>query len=112
MKKAFLGVFLYIASTAIASADYCTSWGCIGLVSELYTAADGDILVATPLNEGLVNCTPMFAGYFVLADGAKNKGHVYSTLLAANIANRKVQIKVVEGSPVCEIDYVRLDISY
>jgi len=96
----------------MALEDQCTSWGCKSTISELYTNAQGDIYVATPLDEKLANCTAVSGVYFTLDPTLSNAKEVYSTLLAAFISNKKVQLRVKEGDSKCRLSYVRLDASF
>ncbi|MEX0334654.1 hypothetical protein [Vibrio tubiashii] len=95
--------------SAASFSDECTSWGCISTVETLYTNANGDIYVGTPLNETLANCTPVSNVYFTLNPSAPNASEIYSSLLAAYMSGKKIQLRVQEGHSRCELSYVRLD---
>lgn len=107
-KRAITILFGFIASGFAMAVEQCASWGCTSTVSEIYTNVNGYIYVATPLDETKANCKVYPGNYFVLKPEAQNIKEVYSSLLAAYVANEKIQIRIIENSPICEIAYVRL----
>ena len=108
MRKLCLFLIVAWSGTTIAVADQCGTWGCTSTVETLYTNANGYIYVSTPLDETAANCTIYPGGYFVLQPTAQNADKIYSSLLSAYMSNSKIQIRIVEGSPICEIAYVTL----
>ena len=94
--------------TQVSATDSCTTWGCFAKVTELYTNANANIYVRTDGDESKANCTLYGGAYFVLKADAKNKDLVYSSLLAAHMANKKIQIRIAENTPDCQISYVSL----
>ncbi|WMS88497.1 hypothetical protein [Pleionea litopenaei] len=111
MRKAIIGCALLMASLP-TMADECKSWGCVSTISELYTNADGRIYIGTPLDEKLANCTPISDIYFTLNPSSGNAKEIYSSLLAAFMANRKIQLRIKEGHAQCELSYVRLNVDF
>lgn len=107
-----LMVVALLLSEAVYAADQCTSWGCRSKVSVIYTRADGDILIGTPLNEKLANCTPVSGVYFTLKPDAQNAREVYSSVLSAYMSGKKIQLRIKEGTSGCEISYVVLNSSF
>lgn len=105
--KYILACLSILISTAVF-ADNCSTWGCVSTVEDLYTNANGYVYVSTPLDETKANCTVYPGNYFVLNPAAQNFKEVYASLLAAFMSDKKIQIRIVEGSPRCEISYVRL----
>lgn len=99
-------VFLFVSTLSFS--DECASWGCISTISELYITTDGDIRVGTPLDEKLASCTPASGVFFTLNQNSANAKEVYSTLLAAYMSEKKIQLRTKDGSPDCELAYVRL----
>lgn len=94
--------------SSLSIADECASWGCTSTIETLYTNISGLVLVSTPLDETKANCTVYPGSYFVLNTDAQNGKEVYSSLLAAYMSNSKIQLRITEGSPNCELTYVRL----
>ncbi len=96
-------------STQIVAANTCNNTGCISTISLLYTTANGPVYIGTPQDEKLANCTPVKNVYFTLNTNSKNAQEIYSTLLAAYMAGKKVKLRIIEGSSNCELSYVTLD---
>ncbi|MCW8876193.1 MAG: hypothetical protein OQK51_03965 [Kangiellaceae bacterium] len=111
MKRIVL-VLVGILLSASASAFECQPYGCVSTISDLYTNANGYIYVATPDDETKANCTVYPGNYFVLKPESQNADKIYSSLLAAYVSQKKVQLRVVEGSPVCELAYVRMHVDF
>jgi hypothetical protein len=105
--KIFCYALLMLCSFSAAS-NQCASWGCTATIETLYTNVDGDIYIGTPGDEKLTNCTPVSGVYFTLNPSAVNAKEVYSSILAAYMANEKIQLRIKEGSSNCELAYVKL----
>ncbi|MFY2509447.1 hypothetical protein ACN3E9_14505 [Vibrio pectenicida] len=100
--------FMLIFFSTFSFSDECTTWGCIATIETLYTNADGDIYIGTPLDERKANCQPIADVFFTLNPNASNATQVYSSLLSAYMAGIKIQLRVKEGNPKCELSYVKL----
>ncbi len=99
--------FLLASSWAVAE---CTSKWCSDVyVDTLFVRANGDISVATSGTETLLNCTAYQGVYTTLQQSAANSDDIYALLLAAYMADKKVLVRIVEGSSNCEISYARVD---
>ena len=105
-------IFIFFFSLHAQSQDRCESWGCISTISILTTKSDGVIYVGTPLDETLANCTPVSGAYFTLNPASGNANMVYSALLATYMSGKKINLRVKEGHPQCELDYVHFDAAY
>ncbi|KLN65646.1 MULTISPECIES: hypothetical protein [Vibrio] len=101
--------FLMAFWSSFTIADECASWGCISKIEQLYVSTSGDIYVSTPFNEKLANCTPVSDVYFTLNPSSSNASQVYSALLSAYMSDKRIQMRVVEGHPRCELEYVLLN---
>lgn len=100
---------LMVAVSGPVLAD-CVPHICSGIyVERLYANSNGLIYVATTGNESNLNCTPVSGGYlsFNLSDPAGDA--FYSTLLAAQLANKTVSLRIVDASPGCQVQYLTLD---
>ena len=86
--------------------------GCISTIEEIYTNADVRIYIATPLDEKLANCSAISDAYFTINPSSGNAKKMYSSVLAAFMSNTKMQLRVKEGHPQCELIYVRLSKNY
>ncbi len=93
-----------------ASHAACGTTGCIDvLIDELYVNSNFLVYVATNGTETAANCTPLAGVYLTLDPSDSNYNAVYSLLLAAQLADRPVSIRIVDGSSNCKISYVVLD---
>ena len=95
----------------IASAAYaeCSASGCWGVyVEELYPVAAGGAWIKTSGNETLANCTADSNVYLRLNDSPGFQA-IYATLLAAQLSDKKVNIRIAEGSAPCSVAYVTLN---
>jgi hypothetical protein len=110
MKKYFLVPMLLFSLSAFG--QECTTWGCTSVISDLYTNADGIIYVGTNGDEKKANCTAVSDVYFTLNPSSGNAKEVYSSMLAAFMSGKKIQLRIKEGHAKCELSYVRLSTSH
>ena len=95
--------------SAGASAE-CASYGCANAyVETLYVRAQSGFFVGTSGTETLANCTPASGVFFLMPLDAANYKEVYATLLAAQLADKRVTIRINEGTDPCTIAYVSID---
>ena len=100
---------LLLLSNAPAFAD-CSANACGTVhVERLYVNAEGLIYVATSGTETSLSCTPVSGKYLTLVTTATNADEVFSTLLAAQLADKQVTIRIVTSSSNCSIAYITLD---
>lgn len=98
---------LAVVLSAPSFSDECETWGCTSKIEELHTGADGNVYIGTSLDETKANCTALNGSKFVLSAEAKGAKAIYSSLLAAYMSDKKIQLRIVEGSSPCELAYVR-----
>jgi len=106
--KLQIGLFLSIFSSAVFSD--CIPHMCQDVfVQRLFAASNGLIYVATSGDETQLDCNAVSSKYlsFNLSDLAADV--FYSTLLAAQISERIVSIRIVNGSQDCQIQYITHD---
>lgn len=72
----------------------------------LYVTSNNNILVGTTDEESELNCGTAPNGYVTLLKASKNFEVIYSTLLASRMADKKVTIRIIEDSELCDIAYV------
>jgi hypothetical protein len=97
-----------IAMSAVAHSE-CSAMGCYGVyVEELYPEASGGAWIKTSGNEALASCTAD-SGVYLRLDATGGYKEIYATLLAAQLMDKKVNIRIVEGSNPCRIGYVTLN---
>lgn len=112
MKYFLISLIFFISPLKVYASDRCTTWGCISTISELSINADGLIYVGTPLDEKLANCTAISGVYFTINPLSQNSKEMYSSVLAAYMSNKKIQLRVKEGHAQCELAYVRLSAGF
>jgi hypothetical protein len=87
----------------------CNGSGCWEVyVQELYPEAAGGAWIQTTGNETLANCAADSGIFLRLSGTTPGYKELYATLLAAQLADKKVHIRIHEGSNPCSIAYVRL----
>lgn len=92
---------------AVAYAE-CYPGGCAEVyVDELYPDSGG-AWIQTSGSETLLNCT-VDSNIFLRLHAGPGFDAMYSTLLAAQISEKKVSLRIAEGTNPCSIAYVRLN---
>jgi hypothetical protein len=112
MKKVLIIITILTLSLPVFAVDQCASWGCTSTISTLYTNADGRIYIGTPLDEKLANCSAVSGVYFSINPDSANAKEMYSSVLAAYMSNKKIQLRVKEGNAHCDLAYVRFDTNH
>ncbi|KPZ73130.1 hypothetical protein J8L86_12590 [Shewanella sp. MMG014] len=104
----YLLLFLIIF-TPLVQAN-CVPHGCFGVeVEKLYIKASGMVYIATSGDETLMDCSAVSGVYSTLSPTDPGINRIYSTLLAAQMAGKKVSVRTVNSSNVCQISYVTID---
>lgn len=112
MKKNLMRAALVAVGAVSAGITHaeCNGSGCWDVyVQELYPEAAGGAWIQTTGNEALANCTVDSGVFLRLSGTTPGYKEIYATLLAAQLADRKVHIRIHEGSNPCLIAYVRLN---
>jgi hypothetical protein len=100
-----------LAASAAAYPE-CSAGGCYDVyVEELYPEASGGAWIKTSGNEALANCT-VDSNVYLRLNQTEGFSQIYATLLAAQLSDKKVNIRIVEGSNPCRIGYVTLNRNY
>ncbi|MGP0171774.1 hypothetical protein ACSVIJ_07810 [Pseudomonas sp. NCHU5208] len=103
---------LGVSVLAFAEMAYsaCSSVMCQNVyVERLNPNANGKVYVATSGDETQLNCSAVSQVYLTF-DLSEPAGNVfYSTLLAAQISDRKVSLRIVDGSQGCTVTYIMHD---
>lgn len=106
-----LFVFFMFFSISMSSQAECEKWGCIGKITDIYTNADGVIYIGSEHDEKKANCKPISDVYFTLNPKSENAKEIYSSILSSYMSDKKIQLRIKEGSNQCELEYVRLSLS-
>ena len=92
-----------------AACPECNSGGCTDVyVEELYPEASGGAWIKTSGNEALASCT-VDSNVYLRLNATEGYKEIYATLLAAQLTDRRVNIRIVENSNPCRIAYVTLN---
>jgi hypothetical protein len=104
-----LGLSLFYSTTASAA---CSATACDGkandIVVDVYPSSSGNILVelSAPDRSNL-NCTPFQGSFATLEPSHVRFKEVYATILFAMAMNKRLIVRIGEGSSNCSISYVR-----
>jgi hypothetical protein len=105
--KSIFTATLMLGSSIVSAA--CGGGACTDItIDKLYVdAASGTVYIGTSGDEKLLDCQALGNVYVTLVAGGLGNEGIYSTLLAAKIANKKIeQIRVLNGSVGCTVGYV------
>lgn len=101
--------YLLLIIPSFVFSQECSSSGCTSKITDLYTNTNGVIYIGTQGDETKANCIPVSGVYFTLTPSkSTNSKEVYSSMLAAFIADKKIQLRIKENTTNCELAYVRL----
>lgn len=90
----------------------CNGHACSNVyVDRIYVKTTApEILIGTSGDENGLNCNARAGVYLTLnGEGFYNHSQVLSVLLTAQSANKRVLVRIAEGSEKCDIQYVTLD---
>jgi len=107
MKNIIVSIIAMIAMSSNTYAE-CKSWGCNSKIQKLLVTNTGKIVVATDGDEKKANCTPIAGIYLTISPSTKGSNSIYSLLLTAKSLDKKVILRVSEGTKNCEIQYASL----
>ena len=106
--KLWVSTVLGLGMTTLAVAE-CMSGGCYDVyVEELYPEASGGAWIKTSGNEALATCT-VDSNVYLRLNATEGYKEIYATLLAAQLSDKRVNIRIVENSNHCRIAYVTLN---
>lgn len=114
MKKvsAHLFAFLFLSLIPLISYAGCSGNSCSSVyVDKLYVNATSSakIYIGTSGDESLLDCEAHANVYVTLDSSQANADKIYSTLLAAQLANKTVRIRVDTSTAGCKVSYITLD---
>lgn len=94
---------------ATAAIVGCTTIACESQVAELYPTSQsgGVVLVKLQLAQTSLNCTQLGGAYLTLKPSNAVFREMFAVLLMSMQNQAPVMVRIVEGSPDCEITYVR-----
>jgi hypothetical protein len=94
----------------LAVAGTCDSAGCTGKVKNLYPhGGTGHVYIEMDAdNMSALNCTLFQGAFIVLKETNKRHAEIYSMLLTASVMGKDVRVRIIEGTPDCELIYTML----
>jgi hypothetical protein len=110
-QRLFHRALALVAALPLATIAYadCQSAGCYDvLIEELYPTAEGGVWIKTTGDETRANCIAN-SNVFLRLNVSAGYKDIYGTLLAAMLAEKRVSLRVVEGSNPCTVAYVTLN---
>jgi hypothetical protein len=109
MLSRIIGLVLGLSAAGYAVAE-CITQGCWDVyVDEIYPEALGGAWIQTSGDESLANCTVSGNTFLRLDNTMAGYKEMYATLLAAQLAEKKVSVRIAEGSNPCKIWYVTMN---
>ena len=105
MKKLLISALaLGTMSTSIYAG--CNSNGCYDVTIDRLTITDaGKIVVGTSGNESALACTSPAGVYMTMDNSTVGKNAIFSLLLTARTTKSKISLRIINGSPSCNIAY-------
>lgn len=97
-------VALLMANVARAECGtyYCDGARIIGMT----TAAAGQVYVQVSGTVANLNCSPLPGGYLTLVPANPGFDRIYAVLLAHQLGDKPLMVRIDEGSAGCTISYV------
>lgn len=90
----------------------CNNIACYGVgkdvLTRTYLASSGNIYIGAPVGKENLKCDLYSGEYMTLKMNHLLSREIYSTILTGIAAQKQLQIRIVENSPECEIDYVTM----
>jgi hypothetical protein len=91
---------------AECSAPSCTD----ARVLVLYTEANGNVYVQLSGTMSNLNCT-LVSGFITLTATSSRFKEIYASLLAAQLSDRLVSVRINDGSAGCTVAYITMNAS-
>lgn len=110
MRLPILVFFIFFSGRIFAG---CDSNGCVGTPKELFSNYylsgwdDGRVFFQLVLDKDKLDCDLVEGSYLTLRSGHPLFKEIYSSVLLASAADRKILLRIKNGSDICEISYVR-----
>ena len=108
MKITLLAVSLLLLFSSTVMAANCSTYYCVGKVKTIYP--HGGFKVVYLESEGdmsQLNCNLKDNKFITLKPTNGMFKEIYSMLLAAQMAQKNVTMRIIENSPDCELIYTR-----
>lgn len=107
--RLFVILTLFFASSTWAA---CNNIACYGVgkdvLTRTYLASSGNIYIGAPVGKENLKCDLYSGEYMTLKMNHLLYREIYSTILTGIAAQKRLQIRIVENSPECEVSYVTM----
>ena len=107
-KNILIAALISSSFTSFIAAAGCTENGCLSKVDTLYMSGNGNIFIGTTDDEKLLDCDAVSDVYITLKPTHKNFEPIYSALLATQLADKEIYLRILNGSDSCELSYASL----
>lgn len=103
----FLSAFAFLPTLAFGA---CSNHICSSvLVERLYINSNGKVYIGSSGDESQLDCQSV-SGVYTSFDVSEPGGDsIYATLLAAQLSNKPVSIRIVNNSEGCKVLYLLMD---
>ena len=90
----------------------CAANACSGVgkdvLNSVYPNGSGNIYLQAGTNKGALDCDLVEGQYMVLKSDHPLFEEAYSTILTALVSQKTLVVRIKNGSPICEVSYVRM----
>jgi len=101
-----------LAFVAPLAGAECTPTGCADArVLQLYTEANGNVYVQLSGTMSNLNCTLVSGIFVTLVPTSSRFKEIYANLLAAQLTDRTLSVRIADGSSGCAISYINSVVS-
>ena len=108
-KNVLVGSLLLAHSAFVYAA--CDPNLCSARVKTLYAHSNGKVYLEMHGDMSQLNCTLDQGSFIVLKDNHARHEEIYSMLLAAQLANQEVVVRILNNSSDCQLVYSILTVS-
>ena len=112
MKKIIITILAALLAgssvNAQSASGTCSAIGCTALVKNMIAFGTGTVEVFMDADQSSLNCTLQSDGSMILYSTDAGVDRIYSTLLSAQLTDKKVFVRIIDGSAPCHINYARL----
>jgi hypothetical protein len=88
----------------------CVATGCSGSrILQLYTEANGNVYVQLSGTMSNLSCTLVSSTFVTLLPGGSRFKEIYASLLAVQMSDRTLSVRIDTGSSGCTVNYINIE---